>query len=365
MLDVPERTEDATPEFVTEALREGGVLGPDTTVAEVEHEPIGVGVGIVGQLARLALRYDGQAAGAPGSVVLKLPSQFPENRAVGDHYNFYEREGRAYEQLCGKLAMRTPRCYWNRIDVERGQFGLLIEDLGGRTSISQVAGVGEQRARQALVSLAHLHSEWWESPVIDGLTWMPRLDDPITLAAGQGYRDAWPLFVDRVSPVLPAGALELGERTKDAFEDVLRACCAESPVTVVHGDFRIDNLLFDDHAPDDDAVAVLDWQISGKGPGVFDVAYLLSGSMDVEERRRSERSILRSWYDALGPVAGGYSFERAWDEYRRALLVTTVYGVIPAAQMDPANERGRELVEAMNVRSFTACLDLGSAELLP
>ena len=33
--------------------------------------------------------------------------------------------------------------------------------------------------------------------------------------------------------------------------------------------------------------------------------------------------------------------------------------------MDPANERGHELVTAMAVRAFTACLDLDSLELLP
>ena len=40
-----------------------------------------------------------QAAGAPGTVILKIPSQYPENRAVGDHFDFYQREGRFYEQL--------------------------------------------------------------------------------------------------------------------------------------------------------------------------------------------------------------------------------------------------------------------------
>ena len=67
-MDVPSRTDDATPAFVTRALREGGLLDAATTVVEVEHEPIGVGVGIVGQLARLTLRYEGTAVGAPGTV---------------------------------------------------------------------------------------------------------------------------------------------------------------------------------------------------------------------------------------------------------------------------------------------------------
>ena len=130
MAELPATTADATPAFLTDALREGGAIGADTTVAEVAHEPIGVGVGIVGQLARLQLRYEGPAKGAPGMVVLKMPSEFPENRAVGDHFNFYEREGRFYQQIGAKLNVRTPRCFWNHIDPETRSFGLLLEDLG-------------------------------------------------------------------------------------------------------------------------------------------------------------------------------------------------------------------------------------------
>ena len=165
------------------------------------------------------------------------------------------------------------------------------------------------------------------------------------------------MFLERVgSAALPHGAVAFGERLKESFEDVMRQSYAASPRTVLHGDFRIDNLLFDDAAAPADRVGVLDWQISGRGPGVFDVAYLPSGSMTVEERRTAEVDIVRSWYDALGSP-DGYSYDDAWSEYRRTSMVTTVYGVVSAAQMDPANERGRELVEAMAVRSFTACLD--------
>ena len=51
MVEVPVSTEAADAAFVTAALREGGVLGSDSAVAEVSHETIGEGVGIVGQLA--------------------------------------------------------------------------------------------------------------------------------------------------------------------------------------------------------------------------------------------------------------------------------------------------------------------------
>jgi hypothetical protein len=371
MVDVPMRTEDADASFVTAALREGGVLGTTASVAEVEHEPIGEGVGIVGQLARLQLRYEGDALGAPGTVILKLPSQYPENRAVGDHFGFYEREGRFYQQLGDKVPLRTARCYWNHIDPETGTYGLLLEDLGHRTMISQVAGLSGARAGSALSALARLHGIWWGSPVLDQMTWMPRLDEPINLAAGQQYRDAWPLFVERIGDAVPAEALALGERAQAVFEELLRRGVAEAPVTVCHGDFRGDNLLFDDGAGAD-AVAVLDWQIAYRGPAVTDVAYFLCQSLTVEERRDHEGALVRGWYDELLAThrrehereLEGYPFELAWSQYRRAAVGTTVYPVTAMGAMDPANERGRELVTSMAVRAFTAALDLGAGELL-
>ena len=372
-MEVPQTSQDADAAFVTEALRAGGVLTSTTRVAEVEHDTIGEGVGIVGQLARLQLRYEGQAAGAPGTVILKIPSQYPENRAVGDHFNFYEREGRFYDLLADKVPVRTAACYWNHLDPATRSFGMLLEDLGDRTMISQIAGVSGQRAAEALRALARLHGTWWSASLLDELDWMPRLDEPINLAAGQQYRDAWPVFLERIGDALGREALELGERTQVVFEDLLRDGIAEAPVTVCHGDFRADNLMFDDQAGGPDAVAVLDWQISHRGPAITDVAYFLCQSLTVEERRAHEGELVRGWYDELaatvrqahGTTLVDYPFDLAWEQYRRSSLGTTVYAVSAMGAMDVANERGRELVTSMAVRSFTAALDLGAGALLP
>lgn len=373
MVEVPHTTQDADAAFVTAALREGGLIGSTSAVAEVEHDTIGEGVGIVGQLARLQLRYDGQASGAPGTVILKLPSQYPENRAVGDHFRFYEREGRFYDQLADKVPMRTAQCYWNHVDPTTGTFGMLLEDLGDRTMISQIAGVSGPRAAEALRALARLHGTWWDAPLLADLDWMPRLDDPINLAAGQQYRDAWPLFVERVGDGVSSEAIALGGRTQLVFEELLRLGMQQAPTTVCHGDFRADNLMFDDHATGADEVAVLDWQISYRGPAVTDVAYFLCQSLTVEDRRAHEAVLVRGWYDELagtvlehhGRTLEDYPFELAWWQYRRASLGTTVYPVSAMGAMDPANDRGRELVAKMAQRSFTAALDLEAGDLLP
>ena len=75
------------------------------------------------------------------------------------------------------------------------------------------------------------------------------------------------------------------------------------------------------------------------------------------------------WYDAvysaLGAPPEGYSAELAWTDYRLATGNMTVYGVVSGGGMDPANERGLELVTDMACRSFTAALDLDAASFIP
>ncbi len=368
MVSVPDVAVEATAEFVTDALRAGGTIDDATSVAEVSADAIGEGVGIVGQLARLTLRYEGEAPHAPSSMILKIPSQYPQNRAMGDHFNFYEREARFYQQLSDRLDVRTPRCYANHLDPDANSFALLLEDFGERTMISQIAGIGVERTLQAVRALASVHAEFWASPSLDDLDWMPSLVDPINLSAGQSYREAWSAAVDLLGDTLSAEAVALGERIKDQWEQVTRDGFAEAPTTVAHGDYRVDNLMFDDDAPAAEQVGVIDWQIAFKGPAIVDICYLLTQSMEPELCRASERQTFDAWYDAvtdhLGGAPEGYSRDDAWTGYRRTLLGVTVYPITAAGSMDPANERGRQLVEAMARRSFEAVIALDAEEFL-
>mgnify|MGYP001828681040 CR=1 FL=1 len=51
---VPTSTEDATAEFLTAALRSTGVIEADSSVAEVEHDRIGEGVGLMLSLIHIS-----------------------------------------------------------------------------------------------------------------------------------------------------------------------------------------------------------------------------------------------------------------------------------------------------------------------
>jgi aminoglycoside phosphotransferase (APT) family kinase protein len=366
---VPTRFQDATPEFVTEALRSTGTIADDTEVAEIEADQIGEGVGLMCTLARLTLRYRGPAHGAPSSVILKVPSELPENRQVGDHFNFYEREGRFYEHIGQAVAVRTPKCLFNHIDTDGQQFALLLEDFGGRTMVSQIAGIEFERAAEAVKAIATVHAQWWDTPAVHALDWMPRATDPEIVSAGASYRQAWPRFVELFGDHLPDGAVELGEQVGPTWEATQTHLHESAPTTLCHGDYRADNLMFDDSTSGHGHVGVLDWQISYRSAAISDICYLITQSMTADDRREHDREIVEIWYAALTAALGGapigYTLDDAWDGYRASTANMTVYAVVGGGQLDPSNERGLELVRDMAARSFSAALELDAAALIP
>jgi hypothetical protein len=349
---IPHTPDDVTAEWLDAALKASGALRT-ASVASIEKDPIGVGVGLLGDLLRVEPRYGGDDDAAPSSVIVKLPTHAPHNKAIGMAFQFYERELRFYREVAPGAKVRVPRCWYADMDAETEQFVLVLEDLSHLQLADQVAGVSPARAKLAVEAIAPFHAQWWETDALEALDWMPRADHPITMQAAKLYEDGWPHFVEKWSSVLPPGSLEVGAQVRDAYRHMLTEL-AVPPRTIVHTDFRLDNLFFGDHE-----VAVIDWQLSTRSSGVYDVAYFLAQSMDVELRRTHERDIIRAWYDALC-AAGvtGYSFEQALDDYAASILVCLVVAVSAGADMDLGNERGEALVRGISERAFSAALDV-------
>ena len=191
--------------------------------------------------------------------------------------------------------------------------------------------------------------------------WLPPTNGPITKQAGPLFRQAWPLFVERFGDLIPEGGHAIGDAVGPCFEQLLDDG-ADGPQSIVHTDFRLDNLFFD--GPTDD-VALIDWQLITTGGAVYDISYLLGQSMDRATRRESEHELLHLWHDTLAANGvSGYSYDEAWDGYRRSALVNLVIPV-SLADMDHGNERGLQLVQMLTDRAFGAAVELDAAELLP
>jgi len=86
--------DDITPDWLTGALRQSGVLD-EGTVTGLTSEVMSVGQ--LGLVARLNLTYDRAAPAAPPTVMVKLPSSDAGSRSAGITLGIYEAEVRFYQ----------------------------------------------------------------------------------------------------------------------------------------------------------------------------------------------------------------------------------------------------------------------------
>ena len=359
-LGFPASPEALTPEWWTAALRSRGALGSATAVVAAEAEPIGVGVGILSLLWRVALRYEGGAG--PATVVLKLPHTVEGARRTADAFSFYGREVHFYREAAHRTPLGTAEVYAAEYDPATKDFVLVLDDLGDRRQLDQLEGCSIDDALVAVRELAAHHAWWWQDQDIIDADWTFRTADPPNpQALPPTLLESWPVIEERFAHLLPGPMLEAARRMPDVCVDLLERL-SEPPLTLLHGDYRLDNLFFDPGA--EDPVVAVDWQICGLGRAPYDIAYFMSQSLTPEDRKAADEQVLRTYHDALR--AGGvedYSFEQCWEDYRLAILFCSVYP-LNAGALDLVNERAVALFEAMLDRSVKAILDLDALDLL-
>jgi ketosteroid isomerase-like protein len=346
MLRIPTSISDIDAAWLSQALAQ-----PVTSFTSVQ---IGEGVGIMGQLFQVTPTYDGTASG-PASVIVKLPSPFEENRAQGVALGMYEAEVRFYNELAAATSTTTPHSYGGSIEPGTANFVLVLEDLGHLTMADEVAGMSLAQAHAAVRALASLHRSWWGRTGAAEYAWLPTLDHPRIAAVSAVYPQLWQGFVAKFGDLLSPEAHAHGDRIAGSWGDLM-AQLAKRPNTLLHMDFRCENMFFGDTAfGNGDDVTVFDWQAIGRGPGVYDLAYLLGGSLPTEVRRANESELLHAYHDALG--VDGYSYDDMYADFCFATQVVTATPVFTGATLDLANARGKALIGGMGARLFASVVD--------
>jgi hypothetical protein len=361
--DLPTTTSEITAELMTAALREHGTIGPAVSVASVVLDPGAVGVGFMGEVGTVGLVYDGDAGDAPTSVVAKFPTRSPDIRAMMHPTRIYEREHRFYELLADRTPLRTPDVYhvtWrSAADPDEERYLLLMEDLSGLTLGDQVAGATMEQARSALVGLAAHHARFWDGADLDDAAeFVPVIDGPLNQAGQSIYAVSLPGFLEMFGESLSPEMLAFAEVYADARPRIL-ADLAAMPHTLVHFDYRADNLFFDD----DGSVVVIDWQAISRGGGAADVGYFLSQNLTTDVRRAHESALLHAYHDALvANGVSGYPFDTFVDDVRVGILCGWIIPVLAVGSLDMSSDRAVALWTEVIDRMQNSILDHGLLE---
>jgi hypothetical protein len=353
---LPRLMSDVTPAWLTAALQDAGL---DVEVATVSATPLGVGVGMMSGLQSLAVTYS--KGSGPAILVLKMPAENDANRAVADTFRLYERETRFYRDVAPKSSAYTPKVY--RAEIEGENFVLLLEDLSDYRLGDQIQGCTLEETKGGIAWLARHHASLWGQTEDPAFAFLPAVS-PSYSSEGlmQGAAYGWVPMTEIFGHAVPERIGALRDRYLAALPKLFD-WMATPPLTVVHGDFRMDNLFFGTGAQE--PLIAIDWQGALRGRASQDIAYFLSGSIPTEIRREHERALINQWHAGLveGGVTG-FSAEDAWQDYRKAVLYVWVIAVVIAGTLDPTNERGRQWISVMLERSIAAIDDLDLITLM-
>jgi hypothetical protein len=340
--------DDLTPDWLRRAT--------GLEVAGAEIEQIGVGIGVSSALYRVRLSGEG----CPASVVVKLPALDPAAVFTSTVLRMYIREVRFFEELAPLAPCRVPTFHHGQVDEDTSNFVVVMEDLSSMRVVDQLEGMAAADAERAVDAMAAWHAQWWRQAddlVEKGLT--VSLGDPIYPAVlPMVFAEGWEKLTAELD--MPASILEIGPRYSDAIAPLL-ADLSQAPTTMLHGDFRADNILFDD----DGAPVLLDFQLIGTGSGAYDLAYFVTQSLAPDVASANEAALYERWCEGLRAAGVPEAdLEGQWLNYRKAALFCLVYPVVASRGMDLSDPRQRQLVECMNTRYARAVEDLDLADLL-
>lgn len=358
---VPCDLRDITPAWLTEALKIGGALG-DVGVNRCSAETIAEGKGFMNQLFRLTLDYASGASNLPPTLIVKLPSADPMLRTVFDRLGQNRREVSFYRELANNENLSVPTCYYSNIDSETENTAFLLEDLTNARQGDSVAGCSLDDAHRAIVHLARFQAAWWENPRLDELDWMPLKRDESD-AYLDIYPAAWESLIDQAREGMPHGLRQLGDTLRPQLAGI-KSQLTRRPLTIVHGDYRLDNCFFDDSAEPKPPV-VLDWEFCVRGRGICDVATFISEAFPAQQRREVERDLVATYHTVLlENGVNDYSLQECWRDYRLAMLEIFVFWIVAGGHCDYEGERATAYLHNTLARFDAAILDLRSAELI-
>jgi aminoglycoside phosphotransferase (APT) family kinase protein len=290
--------------------------------------------------------------------VVKVTATDPEKRKAAVAWRAYEIETAFYTSIAPALTADIPQCFWAAFDRESGAYAVVLEDLSELTPGDDLIGCTPPDADRALAELARVHGGQWNDPALTELSWLNRYPRGQAGTLRADMTSASERFAAKFSDRVPAEVLTLIEQFAERSDDYDRKGFG-GPRTIVHGDFRGDNLMF---GPD--RVCILDWQTVQLGSALADAAYYIGGSLTTEHRRAHERDLVRAYHARLRAQGLDLAWDWCWNEYRRHALSLLTTTLKLARNVSTLDERGSDMLLALTQRAAYHALDLESMHLL-
>ncbi len=246
-MTIPQHPDDITVEWLKDHL------GWEVTHVEV-HE-IGAGIGVSSAVYRARLT----GTDVPASVVVKLTAIDPAAAFTSTVLKMYRREAAFFNGLAGDVPVRVPAGYYGEVSDDGASFVVVMEDLVGNRMLDQTQVMADADAERCIDTIAVWHANWWKN--VEGMCESGvavALSDPIYPAMLPGlFDEGWAKVCSSAHCVPPEALQPVGPKYAAAVEGLLTTL-SEGPLTLLHGDFRTDNMMFDA----DDNLILMDFQLT-------------------------------------------------------------------------------------------------------
>ena len=342
---IPATPEQISSQWLSAALSAGGRDCRARSVSVVDAHS--------GTTGRARLRVDWDAAELPAEIFVKLRPSDPTSQAMVVATGMGRREATFYSRLAGEVPVRVPRPFHADWNEDGSEYVMLLEDLVAGGCRFPGSGAPETLAwTQSLVDgLARLHAKYWNSP-----RWQTDLDWVETPMRNEWGRILMQAGMEQFGERMPAPWLGLVGLYLDDSEGY-SALLETGEQTLIHGDSHLGNLFVDDGE-----IGWLDWACFSRAPGMRDVAYFLTNSLDAEFRREHERALLARYGEALAAAGGPKrGLDELYEDYRRFAGYSFVSAVTTAA----AGSRMQSVAVGQRAmrRMTEAITDLATLEL--
>jgi hypothetical protein len=349
---LPLTLEEITRDWLTAALR---TKAPDVTVRDFQIVDV-----IRSTTTKIRLRLDlndeGKRAGIPEWVILKGGFE-AHSRELG---HMHEREVRGYRDVLSTVPLPSPAFYFADYDAERQQGIILMDDLVARgvTFCHASRPQTHEQVASRLTVLARFHAATWASTELEpGGKWGDLVDffDVMRPFFDKNLTpEVWQRFV-----AAPRGAAtSVRFHGRDWLINAwnrLTHFAQQLPHCVLHGDIHLGNLYIEP----DGTPGFLD-TLASRGPGMLEVSYHISASLDAADRPSSEGALVGHYLDELARRGTDVpSFDEAMRQYGIFLL----YGHFIWMTTDPYMQT--EAVNTANAaRVSAAMIDHDTVNLL-
>lgn len=281
---------------------------------------------------RVYLKYSREDPSLPPSVFCKA-TQDLSNRLLVGHTGGAYCETVFYNDVRGLLNIEAPHSYLAHYDPDTFNSIIVLEDVSRRARFCRHDDqiTFDQLATQ-IELLAEMHGRFLDGRDKEALARLPTWPDRFANTKRFGLEERCKTGFQKAEGVVPDRLFRRGDEVWPATLASVERHHA-LPHTLTHGDVHLRNAYLTTAG----RIGMADWQCASRGHWGRDLAYVLSVSPTIENRRKWEPDLIRLYLDLIERKSGSkIPVADAREAYRQQLfsvLAWWTFTLDPTAKM--------------------------------